>query len=77
MTSSVAVLFLVQLVMAVVLLVYIIRRARTELNKTVVELDTGRTVSDSEVDLLEKGEADVRTNSSRDMREFYENGTKS
>ena len=77
MTASVDVLFLVQLVMAVVLLVYIIRRARTELNKTVVELDTGRTVSDSEVDLLEKGEADVRTNSSRDMREFYENGTKS
>lgn len=48
--------FIGQLMMAAVLLVYIIRRARAELNKTVQELDVPSNNTDSLFDLGEKGE---------------------
>ena len=46
-----------QLLMAGILLLYVIRRARAELNKTVQELDVPNSnAAESSIDLSEKGE---------------------
>ena len=58
--------------MAVVLLVYIVRRARTELNKTVEVLDPARGRDGAEFDLLEKGQSNSGVQESSDIVEFFD-----